>query len=372
MGAAQATEVLDVLHVAPRRRVVIPRLPSPRSLLMRELTVAEATIVLMTCFFVSALLGAIRQILFNSQFGAGPEANAFYAAFRLPDTLFSLIAGGALSSAMIPVLLTATRGGGAEAAWRLTCLVLTALLAAFSLVVVAGELFAPFFVGTLLAPGFDAETSRLTVVLTRIMLVQPLILILGSVATAVLSSRNRFVPTALAVLSHNVALIAGIVAARIFPQLGILGPTFGVIGGAVLQALILLPGLRGGYAAVRLMWDTHDVRLRAVVRLLIPNGLAIGVGYTGFIVDTAFASTAPEPAGLPALQNAWLLAGLPIALLGQAVGQSVFPRLASQVAAQDWRLLPTLVVASTHGSRRRNETRLPAVNTSNASATRSS
>jgi putative peptidoglycan lipid II flippase len=76
--------------------------------------------------------------------------------------------------------------------------------------------------------------------------------------------------------------------------------------------------------------------LREVIGLLIPNGLAVGVSYVGFILDTAFASKAPETAGLAALQNAWLLVGLPIALLGQAVGQSAFPRLAAHAAALEW------------------------------------
>ena len=118
MGAAQASEVLELLHVAePRRREVVPRLPRIRlaGLLTRELSIAEATFVLMASFFTSALLGAVRQVLFNAQFGAGSEANAYYAAFRLPDTLFSLIAGGALSSAMIPVLLSAAREEGEQA-----------------------------------------------------------------------------------------------------------------------------------------------------------------------------------------------------------------------------------------------------------------
>jgi len=78
----------------------------------RELSIAEATFVLMASFFVSALLGAVRQVLFNAAFGAGAEASAYYAAFRLPDTLFSLIAGGALSSAMIPVLLRTIQEDG--------------------------------------------------------------------------------------------------------------------------------------------------------------------------------------------------------------------------------------------------------------------
>ncbi len=83
-----------------------------------------------------------------------------------------------------------------------------------------------------------------------------------------------------------------------------------------------------------------------MVRLLIPNGLSVGVNYAGFILDTAFASKAPEIAGLPAINNAWLLVGLPIALLGQAVGQSAFPRLADQAAAEEWsRMRRTLVQA---------------------------
>jgi putative peptidoglycan lipid II flippase len=351
MGAAQASDVLESLRAAPAgrlRRPVLPRLPRIRlaGLLTRELSIAEATFVLMGSFFVSALLGAIRQVLFNAAFGAGAEASAYYAAFRLPDTLFSLIAGGALSSAMIPVLLRTIQEDGAQAGRRLINLIMTALLAVFALVVVFGEIFTPFFVAYLLAPGFDAPTSQLTVALTRVMLLQPLILAIGSVATAVLNSRNQFVLTALSVASHNVALIAGILAARVFPDLGIYGPTLGVVGGAILQVLILLPGLLGrrpderkDAPAVQLVVDLADRRLREVARLLIPNGLSVGVNYAGFILDTAFASKAAEIAGLSAIQNAWLLVGLPIALLGQAVGQSAFPRLAAHAAAAEWRLM---------------------------------
>jgi putative peptidoglycan lipid II flippase len=315
-------------------------------LLTREFSIAEASFLLMASFFFSAMLGAVRQVLFNAQFGAGSEASAYYAAFRLPDTLFSLVAGGALSSAMIPVLLSTTREEGETAGWRLTNLVLTLLMAAFAVVVVIGVIFAPLFVERLLAPGFDAETSRQTVTLTRIMLAQPLILAVGSVATAILNSRNQFLLTALSVASHNVALIAGIVAAKVFPDLGIYGPTLGVVGGAILQVAILLPGVMARGAHYRPTWDLGDRRLREVVRLLVPNGLTVGVGYAGFILDTAFASKADDAAALAAIVNAWLLVGLPIALLGQAVGQSAFPRLAAHAAAGEWPALRRTLVRS--------------------------
>jgi putative peptidoglycan lipid II flippase len=210
------------------------------------------------------------------------------------------------------------------------------LMAAFLVSALLGELLAPQFVSGVLAPGFDAPTSFLTARLTRIMLFQPLILAVGSVATAVLHSRNQFLLTAFSMASYNLSLIGGIIAAWIWPELGIYGPTFGVVVGALLQVVILLPGLIGSGARLRLTIDLADARLREVVRLLIPNGASMGVNYAGFILDTAFASGAPERAGLAAIQNAWLLVGVPIALLGQAIGQSAFPRMANHAAAADW------------------------------------
>jgi len=358
MGFALASDVLEQIRLAPSgilRRVqvirpAIPRNISLKNLLTREYSVGEASFILMASFFLSAALGAVRQVLFNAQFGVSQQANAYYAAFRLPDTLFSLIAGGALSSAMIPVLLNARQKDGEESGWRLISVVLTCLLSVFALLVLAIELFTPALVTRVLAPGFDAETSDLTVRLTRIMLIQPMILLLGSVATAVLNSRNQFLLTGLSIVSHNVSLIASILMLRLFPNLGIFGPTAGVIGGAILQALILSPGLRGEGYSVGLLFDLANQRLREVVRLLIPNGLSVSVNYAGFIVDTSYATRAADPAGLAAIYNAFLLVGLPIALLGQAIGQAAFPRLAAQAEAEKWTEMRRILLRSLGGA----------------------
>ena len=196
MGFALASSVLDQIWTAPagiaRRlkgfRLTLPKNFSLRGLLTREFSIGEASFILMAAFFLSAALGSVRQILFNAQFGVSPEANAYYAAFRLPDTLFSLIAGGALSSALIPVLINAKQKDGEAAGWRLVSAVLTLLLAVFIVLILGLEIFTPQLVTSVLAPGFDEPTAQLTINLTRIMLVQPLILLLGSVATAVLNS----------------------------------------------------------------------------------------------------------------------------------------------------------------------------------------
>jgi putative peptidoglycan lipid II flippase len=112
----------------------------------------------------------------------------------------------------------------------------------------------------------------------------------------------------------------------------------------VLQALILLPGVLGAGSRYSRIWDPRDRRLREVGRLLLPNGLAVGVGYAGFIVDTSFASRAHDPSSLAAIHNAWLLVGLPIALLGQAVGQAAFPRLAAHAGLGEFARLRALLL----------------------------
>lgn len=354
MGFALASDVLEQLRLTPsgilrRIQVIQPAVPRSirlRNLLTREYSVGEASFILMVSFFLSAALGAVRQVLFNAQFGVSQQANAYYAAFRLPDTLFSLIAGGALSSAMIPVLLNTRQKEGEVSGWRLISVTLTLLLLVFAAIILVVEIFTPALVTGVLAPGFDPETSALTVTLTRIMLIQPIILLLGSVATAVLNSRNQFLLTGVSIVSHNVTLIISILALKVFPNLGIFGPTVGVIGGAILQTLILVPGLRGAGYGVGLLFDFANRHLREVVRLLIPNGLAVSVSYAGFIVDTAFATRATDAASLAAIYNAFLLVGLPIALLGQAIGQAAFPRLAAQAEAENWTEMRKILLRS--------------------------
>lgn len=300
-----------------------------RGLLMREFGVAEASVIIAASFFVSAVLGAVRQILLNAEFGAGDTVSAYYAAAKLPETLFTLIAGGALWTAMIPVLSDMRRTGGEDAVRRLADIVLTAVMAVAIVTVLIGQITAPLFVSHLLVPGFDDPTKELTVRLTRLLLIHPLIIATASVAMAVINARSRFLLPAIAIAIHNLAEIAGIVAAWIIPGLGIYGPVLGVIGGAVLQAAMLFAALWPSEWRPRWRWAPTDAGLRAVLRLLIPTSLSLGVGYLGGVLDAAFASRAPEESALPAVVNAWLLVALPVRLIGFAAGQAAFPRMVS-------------------------------------------
>ena len=119
---------------------------------------------------------------------------------------------------------------------------------------------------------------------------------------------------------------------------------------AILQAFILSPGLRGKGYRVQLGLDFGNQRVREVGRLLVPNGLSVSVNYAGFIVDTSYASRAVNPAGLSAIYNSFLLVGLPIALLGQAVGQAAFPRLAALAESAKWKEMRAMLFRSLGGA----------------------
>src|ERR1700730_2939107 len=302
-----------------------------RALSERRFSIAEAAVLLMAAYIASRGLGVIRQGMFNAIFGAGPPTNAYYAAFRLPDFLFNLIAGGALSNALIPVFISYDKDHGRRAAWRLVSLVFNIMLAALVVVLLAGEFLAPDFVNHILVPGYPASVRALTTTLTRIMLVQPLILALGTIATAVLSSKRQFLLPALSIAVYNIGLIGGLLVTLAIPSVGIYGPTVGVLVAAVCQVIVQVPGLIKQGLSYSFVWDIKDAGLRQVMRLLAPNAVIVVFGSAAFIIDTAFVSYLPDPASLAAQHNAYILFYMPIALLAQAISQAALPQLSALV-----------------------------------------
>ncbi len=303
-----------------------------RGLIERHFGIAEATFLLMMGYLASRGLGLIRQILFNAMFGTGPEANAYYAAVRLPDTLFTLIAGGALIQAFVPVFISFEKDHGREETWRLTSLVFNVMLVTLTGLVLIAEFMAPAFVTHLLVPGYTPAEQSLTISLTRIMLIQPLILGLGTIATAVLSSKHQFLLPSLSIAVYNFGLIGGLLVTLAFPKVGIYGPTFGVLAAAACQVIVQIPGLVKQRFEYSFIWNLKHPGLHQVMYLLVPNILAVGITSISLIIDTAFTSYLPDKASLSVIHNAQMLFELPIALLGQTLALAALPRLSSLAA----------------------------------------
>ena len=313
-----------------------------RDLSERRFSIAEAALLLMMAYIASRGLGVVRQSIFNALFGTSAAANAYYAAFRLPDFLFNLISGGALSNAFVPIFISYDKEHGRQAAWRLTSLVFNVMCVGLTAVLLLGELLAPAFVNHILVPGYSSSEQALTTSLTRIMLVQPLILGLGTIATSILSSKRQFLLPAFSIAVYNIGLIGGLVCTLLVPSLGIYGPTYGVLVAALCQVVVQIPGLVKQGLRYSFVWDLKDAGLRQVMRLLGPNALIVVFGSVSFIIDTAFASYLPDQASLSAQHNANMLYALPVALLAQAVAQAALPQLSALAAQQQYRRLRRL------------------------------
>ncbi|MCL4544847.1 MAG: murein biosynthesis integral membrane protein MurJ, partial [Chloroflexi bacterium] len=117
---------------------------------------------------MSRLLGLWRSSLLAATFGNGPAADAYSAAFAVPDFSFNLIVGGALNSAFIPVFAELTQERDEREAWRLASITLNCILVLLTLLAIASALFAPLLVHVL-APGFPPATQKMVIQLTRIL-----------------------------------------------------------------------------------------------------------------------------------------------------------------------------------------------------------
>lgn len=286
-------------------------------------------------FVLSNLTGLARQILISQTFGASAALDAFYAAQRLPDLLFNLVAGGALASAFVPTFTGLLTQGKTGPAWQLashTLNLMTALLLALS--GLAWALAEPLVAGVL-APGFASNPAQLalSVQLLRILLVAPVIFGASGLLMGVLNAHNIFLYTALAPSFYWLGMIVGVLA--LAPFIGIEGLAWGAVLGAALHLAVQLPGLR---ALPERRWHAglglSDPAVREVIRLMGPRLLGVGAVQLNFVVSTVLASYLRVGA-LTALSMAWQVFTMPQVIIAQAIAIAALPTFSAQVARGD-------------------------------------
>jgi putative peptidoglycan lipid II flippase len=307
---------------------------------MRQYGVADAAVVMAVAFACSAILGIIRQTMLGATFGDGAEAAAYYAAARLPETFITFVAGGAFTAALVPLLLAARDEAEQQ---QLMNVVLTTVGVAVAGLSLIGIVMTEWFITTVLLPGIDSETQQLTINVSRLLFVQPLLLAVASILSSALTAHKRFSLIAVAYVMHNPTIIAGIWVAQRWPEVGIYGPATGLVLAAVAKLVFVWIGVRGLNWQIAWDWQPQLPQLRRVLWLALPTALSVTVNYAGSIVDTSFAAQVGVTT-VAAIYSGWLLADMPARLIGSAIGQAVFPHLAQAIAQQDIRAARQLFV----------------------------
>jgi putative peptidoglycan lipid II flippase len=302
---------------------------------------ARAGLIVTIAFLASRILGWLRVVVLSNQFTAGAELDAYFAAFRIPDLMFELVAAGAISSALIPVLSGLLTDGQQERAWRVASTVLNLMLAVLAVLAVLLFIFAPDIV-PLLVPGFDQPTTQLTIELTRVMLVAPIFLASGAIVTAILQTQDRFGAAALAPVMYNLSIILG--ALLLAAPLGIMGVAVGVVVGAMLSLLVQLPALRGRFH-YSLSTDVSDPAARQSFWLMLPRAIGMGANQITFLVNTALASTVAVGA-VVSYTVAFSVLQIPLGVIGLPLGIVLLPSMSRALAGGHEREFGDMVVSA--------------------------
>jgi putative peptidoglycan lipid II flippase len=289
------------------------------------------------------------------RFGVGIDWDTFSTANQLPEQLYSLISGGALAYAFIPIFGGLLGKGQRETAWKLASNVVnTVFLAALSLSVIV-FLAAPWLVAHVLAPGFASPyldvnaihhpfngqlMARLahpdlvmqTASLIRILLLSLMLFSVSGLCAGILHTHQSFLWPALAPILFDVGNLFGVaVLARRF---GIYGAAMGAVMGAGLHLLIQVPGLIRYRARWYPYLDWRNKDLRDVLKLMIPRAVGLSLANLNLLIAYSIASTLGAGAS-SAFNRGYSLMQLPQTLIGTAMGIVIFPTLALLSAAGD-------------------------------------
>ncbi|MCF6278505.1 MAG: murein biosynthesis integral membrane protein MurJ [Anaerolineales bacterium] len=293
--------------------------------------IARAAGTVMLAFAFGQIAGLLRRILVAQAFGAGTQLDAFIAANRVSETLFNLVAGGALGSAFIPTFTGFLAKEDKKSAWKLASAVANWVALVLSLLAALAAVFAPQIVRHALAPGFSANPVQftLTVNLMRIQLLAAILFGLSGLVMGILNSHQVFLIPALTPSMYQLGMIFGVLV--LVPQMGIYGLAWGVVLGALFHLLLQLPVLIKQHGKYTFTLGIGDAATAEVIRLMGPRLLGVAVVQLNFWVNTWLASRM-APGSVAGIEYGFALMLMAQVAIAQSIATAAMPTFAAQYA----------------------------------------
>ena len=323
----------------------LPDLPKTKQPHGRAAALAVATGILL-----SKLIGLVRERIFAHYFGNGLVADAFKAAFRIPNMLQNLFGEGVLSASFIPVYARLNAEERHEEATRTAAAIFAILVLLASVLTLLGIVFAPALVDVI-AYGFHGDKRLLTILLVRILFPGAALLMLSAWCLGILNSHRRFLLSYTAPVIWNAALIATLIwqghslvahgitnAAIAEPRLAI-ALAIGSVVGSALQFLVQVPSVLRLLSPLQWKATFRSEHVRTIIHNFFPVFISRGVVQLSAFVDQILASPLPNGA-VAALNYAQIINQLPVSLFGMAVSAAELPAMsaalgtAEQIAAK--------------------------------------
>ncbi|MBI5530933.1 MAG: murein biosynthesis integral membrane protein MurJ [Candidatus Doudnabacteria bacterium] len=285
-------------------------------------TVLKATAIVGFFTLLSRLVGLIRDRLFASHFGAGDTLDIYYAAFRIPDLVFNLLILGTLSVAFIPIF-TELLISDKDKAYRTANSVLNFSFLLMSAVCLGLIIFARPL-AHLLVPGFEGQKFNDTVILTRVLLLSPIIFTASNIFSSILNSQKKFIIANVAPIMYNVGIIFGLLV--LYPKFGLYGLGWGVILGALLHLLVQIPeAVHFGYYWQGVL-DLKDPAIKKMLKLFLPRILGVDNSQVSLLIGSVVGSVLVS-GSIAVFNLANNLQAVPLGVFAISTAVAVFPLL---------------------------------------------
>lgn len=281
---------------------------------------------------VSRITGFLRDLVMAATLGAGPIADAFVVAFRLPNHFRAIFGEGAFNSAFVPSYGGLRQQAGDMAAMLFADRIMALMIAIQAAILVAAMVWMPQLVG-LLAPGLPPATFELAVALTRITFPYLFFITLVVLISGVLNAHDRFWAAAAAPVLLNLSMIAALLATSFFPSAGH-AAAWGVAVAGLLELLLVWASAARGGIAPRPALPKRGAGMGRFFKLLGPAVVGSAGVQLAMFADTIIASTLPTGA-LSALYYAERLYQLPLGVVGIAAGTVLLPEMTRRIAGGD-------------------------------------
>ena len=298
-------------------------------------SVARSALIVMIAMVVSRFLGYIRDVIIYAQIGQNSYTDAYNAAFKIPDCIYMILVGGALSAAFIPVVSSYLARGEKENVWKFTSVVINFISCVMLVLVIVAFIFAPQFIGFYVS-GFSPKILALTVVLTRVMLLQAVLMALAGICQGILQAFKIFTPSAVGSVIYNVGIIlvgaifSGIIE-KYFPGYGITAFSIGVVAGAFGNFIVQAQALRKVGMTYHFSLDLRNTGFRRMMLLMLPVFISLGATQINLFVNSGLASHL-HAGLLSALNTAQRIMQLPISVFAVSIAMAVFPVLSREAA----------------------------------------
>lgn len=294
----------------------------------RHLVLSSGILVVSRCLV--AVAGFVVTVIIAARFGADVETDAYFVARLIPVGLWIAL-GNALNVSFIPAYKRTLTEDGKGAAARLASDFLNLILW-ISLALALAYIFFADRIIPVLAPGFPADTQRLAVTLAQIMACAMVFLGLYGVLDSILNAGHRYILSALGSLWRPIGALVGVLILADFWQMP--GVAIGVLVGAALQFVTVVPGMKGKLARKFISVDLRNPRLKEALKRLAIVLLVVGTGQINYIVDRAIASLAGEGAVSVFGFGSALISVFPL-LVAMPVYKVLYPEMLHLVAAAD-------------------------------------